>query len=94
MTRRPVLLITVLVLVALAAPLVAPYGPAERFRDHQHAPPMRVHVDAGGLYAHPLTLVDRLEQRFNADLSRRVALPWGTRDAAAPASQNKKYRRT
>lgn len=84
MARRPVLLVVVLVLVALLAPLAAPYGPAERFRDHQHAPPMRVHLDAGGFYAHPLTLIDRLEQRFDVDASRRVALPWSAHDASAP----------
>ena len=84
MMRRPVLLIALLVLIALGAPLVAPYGPGERFPDHQHAPPMRVHLDAGGLYAHPLRLVDRLEQRFDADPTRRVTLPWGARANAEP----------
>lgn len=84
MTRRPVLLIAVLALVTLGAPLVAPYGPAERFGEYQHAPPMRVHVDAGGLYAHPLTLVDRLEQRFETDPARRVLMPWSAREGAEP----------
>lgn len=84
MTRRPVLLIALLVLIAAGAPVVAPYAPGKRFPDHQHAPPMRVHLDAGGLYAHPLTLVDRLEQRFDADSTRRVTLPWGARANAEP----------
>lgn len=82
--RRPLLLLVAIAAVALAGPLLAPYGPTERFRDHLHAPPMRVHLDGDGLYAHPLALVDRLEQRFATDPSRRVALPWSTNAAAAP----------
>ena len=84
MTRRPLLLLVALVVTAVGAPALAPYGPAERFGDHQHAPPMRVHVGASGLYAHPVTLIDRLEQRFAVDTSRRVALPWSAREAADP----------
>jgi peptide/nickel transport system permease protein len=37
---------------------------------------MRVHVDAGGPYVYPLLLIDRLEQRFEVDTSRRIRLPW------------------
>ena len=84
MTRRPLLLLAGLTAVALLGPALAPYGPSERFRDHLHAPPMRVHVDAGGLYTHPLTLVDRLEQTFAADPSRRLSLPWGSQDRRDP----------
>ena len=84
MTRRPLLLIAVLVMLALVAPALAPYGPTELFHEYQHAPPMRVHLGATGLYAHPVTLIDRLEQRFSVDVSRRVALPWSSRDADVP----------
>jgi peptide/nickel transport system permease protein len=83
-TRRPLLLLIAVAMTALVAPALAPYGPAERFPNHLHAPPMRVHVGAGGLYAHPLTLVDRLEQRFTADTARRVALPWSSPDGGEP----------
>ena len=82
--RRPLVLVAVLAAVALLARGVAPYGPTQRFADYLHAPPMAPHVGAGGLYAHPLTLVDRLEQRFAADPSRRVPLPWTAPDAATP----------
>ncbi len=84
MTRRPLLLLVSLTLAALLAPTLAPYGPAERFGNYLHAPPMRVHLDGDGLYAYPLTLVDRLEQRFEADPTRRTALPWSSRDATTP----------
>ncbi len=82
--RRALLLLAVIVGTAVAGPFLAPYGATERFPDHLHAPPMGVHVDGGGLYAHPLTLVDRLEQRFTADTSRRVPLPWSGRDGGEP----------
>lgn len=84
MIRRPVVLLSVLAVLALAGPALAPYGPGERFADHLHAPPMAVHVDGGGFYAHPVTLTDRLEQRFTEDAGRRVPLPWSGHDAAAP----------
>lgn len=78
------MLVAALVLAALAGPLVAPYGPVERFADHLYAPPMRVRIDGGGLYTQPLRLVDRLEQRFVADTSRRTGLPWTTPADLAP----------
>ncbi len=84
MTRRPVTLIVVLTLAALVAPALAPYQPTARFRDFLHAPPMRVHVDGSGMYVHPLVLADRLEQRFDADATRRVALPWSAQQDGAP----------
>jgi len=82
--RRPLLLLAVIAGLALGGPLLAPYAASERFGDHLHAPPMRVHLDGRGLYVHPLALVDRLEQRFAADEQRRVGLPWAAREAGAP----------
>jgi peptide/nickel transport system permease protein len=76
--RRALTLVAVLAAAALGGPLAAPYGPTERFDDHLAAPPMRLHADSGGLYTHPLRLVDRLEQRFETDRSRRIGLPWTT----------------
>lgn len=82
--RRALLLSAVLVAVTVAGPALAPYGPAERFERMQLAPPMRLHVDGGGLYTHPLRLVDRLEQIFEEDTSRRTGLPWTTPASDAP----------
>jgi peptide/nickel transport system permease protein len=81
--RRALLLVAVLVAVAVAGPVLAPYGPTTRFEDHLHAPPMPLHVDGRGLYTVPLRLVDRLEQTFAEDASQRTGLPWTT-PAATP----------
>jgi peptide/nickel transport system permease protein len=45
---------------------------------------MRPHLDGLSPVVHPLVLADRLEQRFEADRSRTVKLPWVQRDADAP----------
>jgi peptide/nickel transport system permease protein len=84
MMTRPLALVGVLLVAALGGPLVAPYGPGERFADHLYAPPMPVRVDGGGVYTRPLRLVDRLEQRFAVDTARRTGLPWTTPAAIAP----------
>lgn len=83
MTRATALVVTLLAVAGLG-PLLAPYGPVQRFEDHLHAPPMRLHVDGAGLYTHPLRLVDRLEQTFAEDRARRAGLPWTTPAADAP----------
>lgn len=81
MTRRAATLVLVLTVVALAAPLLAPYGQAVAFRDYLHAPPMRPGLSG----AHPLVLVDRLEQRYEPDPTRVTPLPWfSTGPDAAP----------
>jgi peptide/nickel transport system permease protein len=71
--------IACLVLLALAAPFVAPYGPTTQFRDHLLAPPMRIHLrDADGRwrspFIYPLRIVDRLERRFAEDRAHPVPL--------------------
>lgn len=76
---RPVALLVALAAIALVGPVAAPYGPTERFGDHLFAPPMRLHLDGGGLYTHPLRLVDRLERRFAEDPTVRSGLPWSHR---------------
>jgi peptide/nickel transport system permease protein len=75
---RALLLVALLLAAALLGPLLAPYGPVQRFDAHMFAPPMRVHLDSGGLYTHPLVLIDLLEQRFEVDEARRSGLPWTT----------------
>ena len=77
MTAPPPLRLTVLLAaVMLVAPWLAPYGPSQRFPDHQHAPPIRAHVDGNGIYFVPLVLSDRLAQEFAEVEGGRAAGPW------------------
>ena len=77
MTRRAALVVIVFAAVAVVAPWLAPYDSSLAFRDYLHAPPMRPRLDGfGAPVAHPLVLVDRLEQRFELDPARVVPLPW------------------
>jgi len=76
-TRRAAALVLVLAAVSLAAPWLAPYEAGQGFRDFLHAPPMRPHFQGfGAPVVHPIALADRLEQRFEADQTRTVPLPW------------------
>lgn len=77
MTRRAAWFVIVLAGLSLAAPLAAPYEAGRGFRDFLHAPPMRPHFQgAGAPVVHPVVLADRLEQRFESDLTRTLPLPW------------------
>lgn len=77
MTRRAAWFVIVLAGLSLAAPLLAPYEAGRGFRDFLHAPPMRPHFQgAGAPVVHPVVLADRLEQRFESDLTRTLPLPW------------------
>jgi len=84
MIRRAVVLLAALAAFAMVAPVLAPYGAGDAFRDFLHAPPMRPHLDGLSPRVHPLVLADRLEQRFEPDRSRSVKLPWVERDEHAP----------
>lgn len=84
MSRRSLRLLGILAVIAALSPWLAPYGAVQRFDDLLFAPPMPVHVDGGGLYTHPLRLLDRLELRFGADTTRRTGLPWTTPVEVAP----------
>ena len=84
MIRRAGLFVAALTAFAMLAPWLAPYGSGEAFRDFLHAPPMRPQLSGWSPVVHPLVLADRLEQRFEPDLSRTVQLPWIARDRATP----------
>jgi peptide/nickel transport system permease protein len=69
----------VIVLAALAAPVLSPHASGQEFRGFLHAPPMLPHVvDAEGRwhapFVYPVRLANRLEQRYDEDRSRRVPL--------------------
>lgn len=84
MIRRAGIFIAVLVSIAIAAPWIAPYEAGEAFRGFLHAPPMTPQLKGLAPVVHPLVLADRLEQRFEPDLSRTVRLPWFERDSESP----------
>jgi peptide/nickel transport system permease protein len=70
-------LLALLTLLALAAPLVAPHDPSERFADLPDAPPTRLRLfTADGRWCalcfHPQRLVNRLERRFEIDTTAPV----------------------
>ena len=88
MSRRLAVLLAVFLTVAIAGPWLAPYSPDVQHREFLYAPPMTPHVfREGGLhwpFVHPLTLVDRLSQRYTEDRTRVQRLPWFTREGDAP----------
>jgi len=77
--RTALVLLALVALAAIAAPLVAPHDPSQRFADLPDAPPTRVRLFAAdgrwcGLCFHPNRLVSRLERRFEADTSATVPI--------------------
>jgi peptide/nickel transport system permease protein len=89
MTRRALILLSVLGAVALAGPWFAPYDPGTTNREYLFAPPMPPHVvDGSGLHApfvYPVVLADRLAQAYTEDRAHPRALPWFDRNDPRPA---------
>jgi peptide/nickel transport system permease protein len=89
MTRRGLILLAVLGVVALAGPWAAPYDPGMTNRDFLFAPPMPPHVVNGsGLhppFVYPVVLADRLAQAYTEDRAHPRALPWFDRHDPRPA---------
>jgi peptide/nickel transport system permease protein len=70
-------LLVAVVLVAVAAPWLAPNPPDRQFNTYLYAPPTPLHVDAGdGVYFYPLRIVSRLERRFEEVRERPVRVVW------------------
>ena len=67
MRRFGLTLLGVIVFCAIASPVIAPYEPDRTFRGLLNAPPST---------AHPWKLADKLEQRYEPDLSRTVPIEW------------------
>lgn len=85
MTRRAARFVLALAALSLVAPWLAPYDAGLGFRDFLHAPPMRPHFQGAAMpVVHPVVLADRLEQRFEADTTRTVPLPWFGGEANQP----------
>src|SRR5688572_24449837 len=82
MMRGIALLLMSLAVVALAAPALAPYDPEAQYRRFLFAPPMTPRLlHAGELrapFVYPVTLTDRLSQRYDEDRKTTRPLPWFT----------------
>jgi len=79
MRRAAWALLVLVAIAALAAPWLAPNPPNQRFDDLLYAPPTPIHIFSDGLTApfiNPSRIVSRIERRFEADPSTRVALRW------------------
>jgi peptide/nickel transport system permease protein len=76
--RAGAALLALLAGIFAAAPVLAPNDPRRQFPDHAFAPPMRPHLaDEDGLrrpFIYPVTVVNRLERRFERDESRPVPI--------------------
>ena len=73
--------LSLVALLSIAAPVIAPNDPSEQFRDFLYAPPMRIHLidDDGGLrapFVNRLELADQLARRYGEDRSRPRPLVW------------------
>ena len=81
--RVGMLLLGVIVVIALAAPILAPHDPNQLFADQAYAPPMRVRLrDANGFRApfmYRLVLEDRLSRRYREDTAAPLPLAWFSR---------------
>jgi peptide/nickel transport system permease protein len=81
MQRAGQVLLAVLVLAAVAAPLIAPNAPEQRFSDSLYAPPTRIHLWNGGPsrpFIYRQRLVSRIERRFEDDRGQTIPLAWLT----------------
>jgi peptide/nickel transport system permease protein len=79
MRRAGQWLLASVVLVAVAAPWLAPNSPDRRYPGSQYAPPTNVQLFDDGLrppFIYSQRLVNALERRFERDTSRRVSLKW------------------
>jgi len=79
--KAGVALLTIVLLLAVAAPFLAPNDPDRVYRDLSFAPPSKVYVidPAGNLvppYTYPQRLVSRLERRYEEDRSRPQPIRW------------------
>jgi peptide/nickel transport system permease protein len=83
--------VTVVLVAAAAAPVVAPHRVDQRFPGLLNAPPTRPHIvaDDGAWHApfiYRWRLTNQLEQRYDEDRSTRVPLTWWTGGAVVQSA--------
>jgi peptide/nickel transport system permease protein len=74
-------LLAIVIASTVAAPILAPNPPEQRFGDLPYAPPTRIHVWRDGLaapFVYPQRLVSRIERRYEEDRLHPVPLTWLT----------------
>jgi peptide/nickel transport system permease protein len=79
MRRAGAVLLGLLIGSAIAAPILSPNSPEQRFGDLLYAPPTRVHIWDGEVTApfiYPQRLVSRIERRFDEDRVHPARLLW------------------
>jgi peptide/nickel transport system permease protein len=76
--RISVFCLLVFYLFAAASPVIAPYDPAQQYRDLPDCPPMRLHLAApsewshGLFFAYPMAMTDAMARGFSEDRSHRI----------------------
>ena len=81
MRRAGAVMLTFLVVSAIAAPWLAPNDPEQRFGDLMYAPPTRIHIWRDGIappFIYPQRVVSRIERRFDEDRLHPATLAWFT----------------
>jgi peptide/nickel transport system permease protein len=81
MRQAGLILLVAIAFATIAAPVIAPNAPEQRFPDHPYAPPTRIHVWDGGLsrpFIYHQRLVSRIEHRFSDDRNSPAPLRWMT----------------
>jgi peptide/nickel transport system permease protein len=86
-------LLAIALLAAATAPIVAPHSPEAHFAGLLNAPPTGVHLSGadGTLHApfiYRWRLVNQLEQRYEEDRTRSVALEWFSGDRLVRSSDD------
>ena len=79
MRRAGLTLLALMIVLAVAAPVIAPNPPEQRFPDSLYAPPTRIHVWNGGPsrpFIYRQRLVSRVERRFEDDRTAPLPLTW------------------
>ncbi|HZR22290.1 MAG TPA: ABC transporter permease [Vicinamibacterales bacterium] len=76
MRRIGIALVVAWALAAASAPVLAPYSADTRFAALLNAPPTVPHLSGARLTIQPWRLVSRLEQQYDRDSSREIALRW------------------
>lgn len=80
--RAAIVVLVIFYLFAIASPVIAPYDPAQQYRELPDCPPMRLHLSPasdrnhGWLFAYPMKLADPMTRAYVEDRSRKTYIRW------------------